>query len=111
MDTQLEKANDSGGNGRHSNTTLQKLEVVSGEVETVTPSTTVDAINYHNKSRGIKGDDSDGQIAWTIKSRIAVCCLVMVYVGKSSPDLTPLSLHIADTFQALRSLYTLSEAH
>jgi hypothetical protein len=83
MDTQLEKANDSYGNGRHSNTALEKLEAVADEVEKVAPSRTVDAVNYPNKSGAIKGDDSDGQIAWTIKSRIAVCCLVMVYVGKS----------------------------
>jgi hypothetical protein len=33
--------------------------------------------------RAVKGDDSDGQIAWNVKSRIAACALMTVYVGKS----------------------------
>jgi hypothetical protein len=83
MDTQLEEANDSERNGRQSNTAPEKPKAVADEVENVMPDNSVDSIKNLKKSSAVKGDDSDGQITWTVQSRIAACCLVTIYVGKS----------------------------
>jgi hypothetical protein len=83
MDTQLEKTNDLNGSRRDSNTAPEKLEVDAGEVEHAMPSKIVDAVRHLNNSRAFKSDDSDGQIAWNVKSRMAACALVIVYVGRT----------------------------
>ena len=83
MDPQLQKVNNLDGSRRNSSTVPEKLKVNADEVENATPSNSVDAVNYLNNSRAVKGDDSDGQIAWNNKSRIAACSLMAVYVGKS----------------------------
>jgi hypothetical protein len=83
MDPQLQNVNNLDGSRRNSSTVLEKLKVNADEVENATPSNSVDAVNYLNNSRAVKGDDSDGQIAWNNKSRIAACSLMVVYVGKS----------------------------
>jgi MFS family permease len=79
----LEKANNSDGNACHTNTTPGKPEVDVDEVENATPSNTVDPIRYLNNSRAVRGDDSDGRIAWNVKLRIAACSLMIFYVGKN----------------------------
>jgi hypothetical protein len=84
MDIQSEKTNDLiNGSRRNSNTVSEMLEVDVDEVENALPSQTVDAVRYLNNSRAVKGDESDGQIAWNVKSRIAACALIIIYVGKS----------------------------
>ena len=79
MDIQLEKAKNSDGNERHSSTTPEKPEVDVDEVENAAPSNSVDHISYLNNSRAVRGDDSDGKIAWNVKSRITACSLKLVY--------------------------------
>jgi hypothetical protein len=82
MDIQLEKANTSDGNEFHNTTTPEKFEADVDEVENA-PSNRVDHISYLNNSRAVRGDDSDGKIAWNVKSRIAACSLMIFYVGES----------------------------
>lgn len=74
MDTQLEKAVSSDRNAPIDNA-APKPEGVVDEVENVS----IDG----PKTYAIKGDDSDGHVTWTVKSRIAACGLGLVYVGKS----------------------------
>jgi hypothetical protein len=79
MDIQLETANTFDGNEFHNTTTPEKLEADVDEVENAAPSNSVDHISYLNNSRAVRGDDSDGKIAWNVKSRITACSLKLVY--------------------------------
>lgn len=83
MNTKIEMTNEPSGRKANSQTPLETLEVDEEQVEHATPSKSVDAIRYLNNSRAFKGDDSDGHISWNVKSRIATCALMTVYVGKS----------------------------
>lgn len=64
----------------------EKTQVSQDHVENTSPSnekTELETESYENNNKyAVKGDDSDGKIAWTWKTRIAACCLVTLYVGK-----------------------------
>ena len=70
MDSNLEKAD--------------KADITQDQVEYVSPSTASDELPTERKNAyAVKGDESDGKVPWTLKTRIAAFSLVLLYVGSS----------------------------
>ncbi|KAH8706051.1 putative major facilitator superfamily transporter [Talaromyces proteolyticus] len=85
MDNQLETTKKLNGSKCNRNNDIEKDKVDANEFEHATSSESVDAVRYLNNSRAFKGDNSDGQISWNVRSRIAACALIAVYVGTQLP--------------------------
>ena len=85
MSSQISSEKMATDNSRTENNYNEKSDITQDHVENITPSNEsedVDATNYEgNNKYAVKGDESDGKIVWTWKTRIAASCLVLLYVG------------------------------